>query len=142
MNILKLFINNVETLTAAKGWGRSDLARAIERTPQQVYNILSGKSSPNYDTMAAIANALDVPLWKLIKTAGENGKTSAQTTLMAESISKDPELMEIVKALAGSSAKSKDLKRLVLSIIKMPSSLFPHASNAVFGLLRGYNESL
>lgn len=141
MNKLKYFLNNVETLAKAKGWGRSDLAKAIGRSPQQVYNILEGNSSPNYETMAALSDALEIPLWKLLKGPKEDGANGSQHDLISEMISKDTELLEIIRALAGTSNKSKELKKLILSIIRMPTTLFPHASNAVFGLLRGYNES-
>ena len=79
-NTRKLFINNVKTTMARKGWGQVDLARALKSKPSAVSRALSEDSpSPNLETIEKMADALGVSPQELLKPAMAAEKTPEPT---------------------------------------------------------------
>jgi transcriptional regulator with XRE-family HTH domain len=62
---LKDFARNVKAQLAHRKWSEPDLAKAAHLAPKTVNNILKGRHAPQLDKLAAIADALKVPLWQL-----------------------------------------------------------------------------
>lgn len=53
-------------LRSQKGWSQSDLARACNKDRQALEKLENGKVNPTIYSLLEIANALEVPLKKLI----------------------------------------------------------------------------
>lgn len=61
----------IKTLRERRGWSQSELARKAGIRQGVLSDIESGKTKhPRIDTIAAIAQALGVPMEKLMKKAG------------------------------------------------------------------------
>ena len=61
----------IKTLRERRGWSQSELARKAGIRQGVLSDIESGKTKhPRVDTIAAIAQALGVPMEKLMKKAG------------------------------------------------------------------------
>lgn len=50
-----------------KGWSQSDLARACGKDRQAMEKLENGKVNPTIYSLSAIAVALEVPLYQLLK---------------------------------------------------------------------------
>ncbi len=53
-------------LRSQKGWSQSDLARACNKDRQAIEKLENGKVNPTIYSLLEIANALEVPLKKLV----------------------------------------------------------------------------
>jgi transcriptional regulator with XRE-family HTH domain len=60
------FRENLESALKEKGWNQSDLARAMDITPTQVYKYLRGHSTPGLDQVERFAKALDLDALDLL----------------------------------------------------------------------------
>lgn len=53
-------------LRTKKGWSQADLARICNKDRQSIEKLENGKVNPTLYTLLEIANALEVPLKKLV----------------------------------------------------------------------------
>lgn len=56
-----------------KDWSRKELALKAELSPGYIREIEAGRYDPSIRTLSKIANALEIPLWQLIREAEEGG---------------------------------------------------------------------
>ena len=54
-------------LRTKKGWTQSDLARACHKDRQAVEKLENGKVNPTLYSLLEISEALDVPLYRLVR---------------------------------------------------------------------------
>lgn len=62
----KLIGQRIVELREQKGWSQSDLARACGKDRQAIEKLENGKVNPTLYSMQEIAEALSIPLSKLI----------------------------------------------------------------------------
>jgi transcriptional regulator with XRE-family HTH domain len=67
----RVWIPALRRLMAAKSWKQQDLADASGVRPNTISDLLNA-TDPRIETLAALAKALDVPLWALFCTAHEH----------------------------------------------------------------------
>lgn len=60
MAIQATFVRKLREALDAKGWTQSDLARALDMTPQSVGHYVHGRRSPGIELVEKFAEALDV----------------------------------------------------------------------------------
>ena len=63
---------NIRSRRKAKGWTQAELAEAVDLTQPTIASIEAGNSSPQIETLAALAEALDTEPASLLTTAVEN----------------------------------------------------------------------
>lgn len=68
---------NIKALMEANGWKKSDLARAIRRTPQQLNNLFSGKATIGERLARDIEEALGLQRYALDDRPNSKGALSA-----------------------------------------------------------------
>ena len=62
-SITMMVAHNLEAIMASRGINAAELARRAKLNPTGIYDILKGKSrSPKVETLAKIAEALNVPI--------------------------------------------------------------------------------
>lgn len=67
----RVWIPALRRLMAAKSWKQQDLANASGVRPNTITDLLND-TDPRIDTLAALAKALEVPLWALFCSAHEH----------------------------------------------------------------------
>lgn len=66
-DLLKSVGKNIIRFRLYKGWSQSDLARACDKEPQSIERVENGKINPTIYYLSEIANALEIPLHKLLE---------------------------------------------------------------------------
>lgn len=60
MALQQIFVRKLREALEAKNWTQSDLARALDMTPQSVGHYVHGRRSPGIELVEKFAAALDV----------------------------------------------------------------------------------
>ena len=71
----------IRQLRKAAGLTQEALARVAAIGRVTVVRIENGEQSPRYETLVSLANALDLPMWGLTATRGEDGGQGGQQDL-------------------------------------------------------------
>lgn len=71
------FVKNAESIRLERGFTKQALADAIGMERSQLSNILSGKNSPTLETLARIADGLDVDILDLLQDGSKRAQKVA-----------------------------------------------------------------
>ena len=71
---LELFRKNVSMVLVSKDLSQSDLAKRLQVTPQQISKLMKGTSSPSFEKICEVADALGVPPFVLLMSPLEKAK--------------------------------------------------------------------
>jgi putative transcriptional regulator len=66
MNEVEEFRDKITNLRKKNKLSKSDLARAIDKSPSFICDIESGRKNPSFETAVAIARILDISIDKII----------------------------------------------------------------------------
>lgn len=69
MTVYQAIGRRLAELRRARGWTQEHLAERARRSAPYVARIEAGSRRPTVDVLAALARALDVPLWRLFTSA-------------------------------------------------------------------------
>jgi transcriptional regulator with XRE-family HTH domain len=102
----ELLKDRVKPLLSVKGMSQNDLARRIGASSADVSDWLSGKVAIRFEKVCAIAGALDLEPWELLKPEGATLTAAESKPAFDDDLSLLREVLRTLAALNGDQLRS------------------------------------
>jgi transcriptional regulator with XRE-family HTH domain len=120
---LKLFIDQTKAVMAEQKVSQAELARRLNKPPSNISRYLSGDISPGIELMQEWADALGVPIWRLVKAPEEDDlpPEQANTIWFLRKVIVDKEKLNALSLIISDDDAFQAIKGSLAPFLKRPT---------------------